>query len=152
MTRAMFVTVLGRLEEIDLEYWSSNAAPHFFKQDVDELAYYAPYVYWAVCNGIVNGMSPEIFAPDAPVTREQVAKLVMAFVDALGYGLLVNPDELTIPDSFSDEDDVSPWAFEYVELMRVLGLMNGAPDEAGGYSFHPQKSLTRAECAAVLSR
>lgn len=152
MTRGMFVTVLGRLEKIDTEFWSSDAAPHFFKQDVDDLAYYAPYVYWAVCNGIVNGMSPTSFAPDAPVTREQVAKLVMAYASALGYGFAVDADEAMIPEAFIDSDDISPWAYEYVDLMRLLGLMNGSPDESGGYRFQPQKSLTRAECAAVLSR
>lgn len=152
MTRGMFVTVLGRLEEIDVEFWSSEDSPVFFKQDVDDQAYYAPYVYWAVCNGIVNGMSPVSFAPDAPVTREQVAKLVMSFVDALGYGLAVNPDQVSIPESFSDGGDISPWAQGYVDQMRQLALMNGAPDENGGFCFQPQKSLTRAECAAILSR
>lgn len=152
MTRGMFVTVLGRLEAVDPVFWSSDAVPHFFKQDVDENAYYAPYVYWAVCNGIVDGMSPTNFAPDAPVTREQVAKLVASYVLMMDYGLLMNPDDITIPDSFADEDDISPWAHESVDIMRTVGILNGSLNSEGELCFLPQKSLTRAECATIFSR
>ena len=70
MTRAMFVTVLGRLEGVDAENWSGDER---FFADVDPQAYYAPYVAWAVCSGMVNGMTPTTFEPDTPITREQIA-------------------------------------------------------------------------------
>ena len=41
MTRGMFVTVLGRLEGIDLARWSSNGISAIFA-DVAPNAYYAP--------------------------------------------------------------------------------------------------------------
>ena len=150
MTRAMFVTVLGRFEGIDAAYWSSESAPVFFKQDVDDEAYYAPYISWAVCNGIVNGMNDVLFAPDAPVTREQMAKMIAYYVEKMGYTL--HSTEESVPESFTDAVDISDWAAPSVEALRESGILNGAPNEDGGVSFLPQSTATRAEAAAVFCR
>ncbi len=150
MTRGMFVTVLGRFEGIDLAYWSSEEAPKFFKQDVDDQAYYAPYISWAVCNGIVNGMNDVLFAPDAPVTREQMAKMIAFYVDKMGYGLLAS--DTIVPDSFADAQDISTWAISSVERLRTSGILNGMPNADGSISFCPQNTATRAEAAAVFCR
>lgn len=152
MTRGMFVTVLGRMEGVDTEFWSSEAAPIFFKQDVDELAYYAPYVSWAVCNGIVNGMNDVLFAPNDPITREQMAKLVCCYLERMGYTLTPLAEGTTVPKTFSDAEDIAPWAADYVDLMRSEGILGGSPDEDGNLQFLPRDSLTRGECAAVLCR
>ena len=149
MSRAMFVTVLGRYEGIDPEYWSGETAPKFFKQDVDELAYYAPYVSWAVCNGIVNGMNDMLFAPDAPVTREQMAKMIAYYVRSMGHTLTEAEDA---PQCFDDSAKISEWAYESVEMLRTSGILNGMPNEEGGVDFCPQKTATRAEAAAVFCR
>ncbi len=151
MTRGMFVTVLGRLEGIDLAYWSSINPPEIFT-DVKQEKYYAPYIFWAVCNGIVDGMTHDTFAPDAPVTREQAAKLVAYYVQRLGLGLKPADSEVFIPDSFADAEKVSSWAKDSVNMMRVLGILNGMPNEAGEICFFPQNKLTRAECAAFFCR
>lgn len=152
MTRAMFVTVLGRIENIDTEFWSSESAPVFFKQDVDDTAYYAPYISWGVCNGIVNGMNDVLFAPDEPVTREQMAKLVSCYLDRMGYQLTALEEGTIVPAGFFDQEEISGWALEYVDRLRVEGILGGSPDEEGRLCFLPQDSLTRAECAAVLCR
>lgn len=152
MTRAMFVTVLGRMENIDTEFWSSEDAPVFFKQDVDDLAYYTPYISWAVCNGIVNGMNDVLFAPDDPVTREQMAKLISCYLTQMGYALTPLDEEAEVPESFYDADQIAPWAFPYVEELRGTGILGGSADEEGNLCFLPQDPLTRAECAAVLCR
>ncbi len=91
MTRAMFVTVLGRFEGIDTEFWSREGAPQFFKQDVDNDAYYAPHIRWGVCNGIVNGVNDFLFAPNRAITREQMAKLISYYLDAMGHSLTTDP-------------------------------------------------------------
>lgn len=151
MTRGMFVTVLGRLEGIDLTYWGSLNLPTIFT-DVEQEKYYAPYVFWAVCNGIVDGMTYDTFAPDAPVTREQAAKLVAYYVQKLGLGLKPADGEVLIPDSFADAENISSWAKDSVNMMRVLGILNGMPNASGEISFFPQNKLTRAECAAFFCR
>ena len=149
MSRAMFVTVLGRFEGIDLEFWSSESAPRFFS-DVPTDSYYAPYVSWAVCNQIVSGMSETEFAPDAPVTREQMAKLIAYYVEKMGYRIL--PVEGDFPESFSDADEISDWASDSVEILRESGIFSGELNEDGTYSFLPHDTATRAEAAAVFCR
>ena len=52
MSRAMFVTVLGRVAGIDPEAWAMNYDGALFS-DVNARAYYAPYVNWAARQGIV---------------------------------------------------------------------------------------------------
>lgn len=150
MTRGMFVTVLGRLEGIDLDFWSSDDAPRFF-DDVPATQYYAPYVSWAVCNGIADGMSPTEFSPDASITREQMAKLIAYYIQHMRHELTA-PQDAEIPETFADAEQVSDWAKDSVDVLRQMGIMNGLPDENGGVSFQPAKFSTRAECAAVFCR
>ena len=149
MTRGMFVTVLGRLEGIDPEAWQGDTAPQFF-DDVPADAYFAPYVSWGVCNGIVNGMSETAFEPDTPVTRQQMAKLVAFYAARMNYGLRPAQDE--VPESFADQSDIAPWAVDSVEALRESAILNGAPDQNGALCFFPEKTATRAECAAVFCR
>ncbi len=149
MTRAMFVTVLGRFEGIREEYWGSDEHPQFFKQDTDNNAYYAPYVRWAVCNQIVSGLNEFLFAPDAPITREQMAAMLCRYVNECGY-FLSPSDDAVIPEAFSDADAISEWAFDSVESLRIHGLLTGYPNEDGSYSFLPQGTATRAEVATVF--
>lgn len=150
MTRGMFITVLGRLEGIDLSFWSGEEAPHFF-DDVPASQYYAPYISWAVCNGIADGMSPTTFLPDAPITREQMAKLIAYYVQHMRHELTA-PQGVAIPERFSDAGQISDWAKESVDVLRQMGILNGLPDENGEIAFVPAKSSTRAECAAVFCR
>ena len=51
MTRAMFVTVLGKFAQVDASAYQS---PVF--QDVAPEAYYGPYVAWAAETGLVSGV------------------------------------------------------------------------------------------------
>lgn len=150
MTRGMFITVLGRLEDIDLAFWDSEAAPQIF-DDVAPTQYYAPYISWAVCNGIADGISPTAFQPDAPITREQMAKLIAFYIQHMRHELQA-PQNSVIPDCFADEAQISDWAKESVEVLRQMGIMNGLPDADGSVSFLPAKTSTRAECAAVFCR
>lgn len=150
MTRGMFVTVLGRLQNVDKDYWSSSAMPKIF-QDVSSDSYYAPYICWAVCNGIVNGTGGKTFSPEESITREQMAKMVAFYLQRLGHGVVPDSDSV-IPRSFADEGSISSWALESVDLLRVLGLMNGSEGADGRIYFQPQKTLTRAECATVFCR
>jgi hypothetical protein len=65
MTRAMFVTVLGRLSGVEVDH---KITTRF--NDVKKGTWYTGYVAWAADNKIVDGTSYFTFAPDAPITRE----------------------------------------------------------------------------------
>ncbi len=151
MTRGMFVTVLGRFEGIDTEYWSRESAPQFFKQDVDNDDYYAAYIRWGVCNGIVNGVNDFLFAPNQPITREQMAKLISYYLDSMGHTLNTEITDAE-PVVFSDREEISPWAVSSVLRLCKEGILNGFLEDDGSFTFRPTATATRAQCAAVFCR
>lgn len=94
MTRGMLVTVLHRLEG-----QVKTSTTSF--EDVDENKYYAPAVYWASSNGIVEGVGEGIFAPDRVITREQLAVMIYRYGAALGLDTSSKNDSIS---DFKDSD------------------------------------------------
>lgn len=139
VTRAMFVTILGRLYGL---YEDFDAPIQF--SDVAEGDWFAPYVTWASLSGIVNGYDDGTFAPNREITREQMALILVRYCDACGYHL--PEEEITTP--FTDEEQISPWAVEAVLRSRRCGLISGRDDG----SFDPLGTATRAEMCAVMAR
>jgi hypothetical protein len=72
-TRAMVVTMLWRMEGEPLP-WSDSAF-----DDVASDTWYSGAVAWAAENGIVTGYDADTFGPNDPVTRAQVAAMLMRF-------------------------------------------------------------------------
>lgn len=139
MTRAMFVTVLGRLAKVNTENYLFT--PVF--DDVLPGQYYTEYVIWAQTTGVVMGVSDTSFAPDDPVTREQAAAILARYI----RGVQPSP-EPSVPATFADTEAISEWALADVTYLQVSGLMYG--DEKN--CFNPQNEITRAEAAAVFVR
>ena len=140
LTRAMFVTILGRMAGV-----SAAKYPGVSFSDVEKGSWYAPYVEWAVKTGVTQGMGGGMFAPNTPVTREQMAALIIRYADAAGAAL---PDGANVRASFRDAGSISDWAYESVDRMRATGLLSG--DELG--NFNPRSGATRAEAATVFMR
>ncbi len=86
MTRAMFVTVLGRMVDANPEFWDRDDLTLIFS-DVDPDAYYAPYLSWAVHTGVVSGSGHGLFGPDELLTREQMAQMIANFLVVSGTEL-----------------------------------------------------------------
>ena len=149
MTRAMFVTTLGRLTEASGLYEVPATDTAAF-DDVIAAAYYAPYVAWAKANGIVNGTSETTFSPNATITREQIATILLRFLrdfvkaDLSAYS--------TDSSAFTDADTISGYAKEAVGLCATAGLVNGMPNSDGTYRFEPKGVANRAQIATILVR
>ena len=139
MTRGMLVTVIGRLANIDVTQYSGKMR----FADVNESAYYAPYIKWASDNSIVSGVGSTQFEPDRQVNREEMAVIIGRFVTRNNYKLTQSEKA-----AFNDEDTISVWAFKDVELLKSAGILSGMGDG----TFSPRYSLTRAQAAAVLRR
>lgn len=137
MTRAMFVTVLGRLAGVDVD---NNATGGF--TDVKAGSYYAGYVAWAAENGIVNGTSATTFSPDGLVTREQMAAFLYRYAKYQGMDVTASSDAL---DAFSDADAVSGWAREAMAWATDRQIINGT-----GHGVAPQATATRAQVAQII--
>lgn len=141
LTRGMMVTILGRMAGITIEDYSLNT----YFEDVSSEDWYGPYVTWAKENGITEGMSSSIFAPDVEINREQMVTFCARFVDVMGWNL---QNEGKQPYVFYDDDKISEWAKESMELMYHAGIVQG--DDYG--RFLPKDTATRAQIAAVISR
>ena len=139
MTRGMFVTVLGRLAQADTSSYTSSSFT-----DVANDTYYAAFIEWATQQGIVNGMGNRTFAPNEPITREQMAVMMYSYAKAMGITLPKINEEI----SFKDSNEISEYAKEAVNIMQRAGIIGGKD----GNLFDPKGDATRAEVSAVLSR
>ena len=136
-TRAMVVTVLGRLAGIDPDEYEGSAEFADLTED-----WYSGFVAWAAANGIVTGRSSTIFDPDAPITREELVVMIYRFLRYAGIEL----EEQDV-EEFADFSEVSNWAQEAVTYLHRAGLINGRP----GNIFDPKATATRAETAKIFA-
>lgn len=139
MQRSMFVTVLGRLAGAKVNHKQDTAFA-----DVPTGKWYSGYVAWAAENGIVNGMSATEFAPDTPITREQICKMMVTYCDFAGLSL---PDGDAV--TFADAGEISKWARSYVAACSAAGLVSGIPLDGKLY-FEPTATATRAQVATII--
>ncbi len=92
--------------------------------------------------GMINGYEDGSFRPDAPVTRAEFSKLVVA---ALGQ-----QDNVVAGESASPFTDVpmGHWATGYINYVSTGGYIKGYPDG----SFHPDENIPYEQAATVLVR
>jgi hypothetical protein len=140
MTRAMLVTVLSRLE-------NEPAATNASFSDVGADTYYAEAVAWASANGIAEGVGDGIFAPNAEITREQLAAMLYRYAVTQGLDVSARGDI----SSFPDENTVSAWAGEALSWTVGSGIITGRSNIAGT-ELAPKGTATRAEVAAMIER
>ena len=136
MSRAMFVTILGRMAGVDAESYDGQSA----FSDVPASAYYAPYVAWAAKHGVTAGTGDGRFSPDARIDRAQMAAFFVRYFEAFGVSYATGADITTLP---ADMDSVPSYAKDAVLKLWKEGLLNG-----DGTSFDPAGSASRAQAAA----
>ena len=140
MTRAMFVTVLYRMDgEPAVEQKAGFA-------DVAEGSYYAAAVDWAAKNGIVNGVSETSFDPDAAITREQMAAILYRYAQSKSIDVSVGENTNIL--SYVDVQQASEYAIPALQWAVGAGVLNGK----NGGRLAPTGTATRAEIAAIMQR
>ena len=135
MTRGMLITALGRMEGVKAGMYEGGSFA-----DVKQEDYFASFVAWAVAENIASGMSETVFAPNAEVTREQLAVFLYQYAQKKGIALTGESK------TFTDAEGISDWAKDAVAALTGAGLLNGRPDG----SFNAKGKATRAEVATVL--
>jgi len=140
MTRAMYVTALGRMAGVDAGAYSTSSFA-----DVQAGSWYAPYVEWAVKKGITDGTGDRKYSPDATVSREQMATMTLRYFESEQIPYQTENPVTTEP---GDLGDVSPWAADAVIKLWQAGVFTG--DEKG--NFNPRAQATRAEAAVLFMR
>ena len=110
--------------------------------------WYKPAILWAYQNNVVAGTSPTTFAPDQPVTREQIAVILTQYMfHVLKMERTWTPADLS---TFPDGAQVSRWAKEAMQDAVALGLINGTKMPDGAVYLDPQGSAARQQVATIL--
>ncbi len=138
MTRAMLVTVLHRMEGeplVDLELSYS---------DVLADTWYTEAVRWATAEGIVDGMSASSFAPNSPISREQVATILYRYAQSKGHQPAVGGDL----SAYADNSSISAYALPAMQWANQQQIITGMDSQ----TIAPQNSASRAEVATILMR
>jgi S-layer homology domain. len=139
MTRADFVTILGRLYGVDTTRYSSADFT-----DVAAGQYYTAYVQWAADSGIVTGYGDKKFGPSDRIQRSQMALIIVRYATFAGTTLPQNGDN----SKFTDDAKIPDWAKTEVYAARNAGLINGM----GNNTFAPTEGASRDQVCAIISR
>ena len=137
-TRAMIVTILYRLEGSPAVTGTSAFV------DVPAGQWYTDAVNWAAANQIVKGTSATTFAPNASITREQMAAILYRYAQYKGYDVTKKADL----SGYSDNSQVSAYAKDALAWANAAKLINGVTNT----TLAPQGNATRAQVSAILHR
>ncbi len=135
ISRAMFLTVLGRMAEVNPQLYPS--CPF---RDVPQDAYYRPYVAWAKEAGILTGGLH--CDPNAPLCRADLASMLYAYAKVQEIPLTPTQRPLL----FRDTNALPPAVRDAIQATQRAGLLSGKDPQ----HFDPTASATRAEIAKVL--
>jgi len=137
VTRAEFITMLGRLHEYGNETIGSP----------DDETFYESYLNWAMENGIIHGNEYGDLMPESFITREQMAVIVYRYITIFDLWGYVKYGGFTTTAVFGDFHGTSYWARIAIEYLRTNRLAFGIR----GNSFRPHDTATRAETLATLA-
>ena len=129
ITRAEVAQLLSRR----LDAPAKKAAVSF--PDVAPDAWYAKAVAELAGLGYLKGGTDGNFRPDAPITRAEMAALLVRFAEG----------EVEAEASFSDVP-ATHWAYDAINTAAAYGWINGVGDGR----FSPDRPITRAEAAKLM--
>ena len=132
ITRAEFVKILNRCFGLTTTSGKvfNDSKNHWAKKEIDI----------AFTNGVTKGVSKYLFNPDAPITRQEAAKMVANYKH-------ITENKIVRLNNFSDSNKVAPWAVGEIEAVLKAGYMKG-----DNKTFRPTENITRAESVVTLSR
>lgn len=138
VTRAEFAALIARAMGLEAKQAAAFA-------DVPGDAWYAASVAAVHEAGIVQGRSEAVFEPNAVITREEMAVMLVRAYHAKHPA---NSGVSGVDTVFTDAGRISPWARDAVQTAAKLGLLTGS----GNGLLLPQGQTTRAESAQVIYR
>ncbi|WP_312095175.1 S-layer homology domain-containing protein, partial [Aminipila sp.] len=110
--------------------------------DVANNSWYEKAVIWSNQNGIAKGINESSFAPNAQVTREQLAQFLYSYAKYKGY------DTGKTKELSGYQDRPSAWAEEAVKWAVGNEIINGK----GNGVLDPKGTATRAEIAKMIMK
>lgn len=138
MTRAMLVTVMYRLEGAPAFTASNTFA------DVAQDEWYTNAILWANAKGIVTGYDDGFFGTNDPITREQMATMLLRYARYKNYDTQKANDLA----AFADGSSIASYALDAMKWANAEGLITGRT----ATTLAPTGPATRAEVATILMR
>ena len=114
--------------------------------DVQDGAWYADAVNWAVQTGVAQGYDNGNFGPDDPITREQLAALLYRYALAKGYD--ADAGSQAALSAYGDAGEVSGYALPAMRWACDAGIVTGVTESA----LEPRGTATRAQAATMFMR
>ncbi|XID93376.1 immunoglobulin-like domain-containing protein [Paenibacillaceae bacterium WGS1546] len=140
ISRAEFAAMLVRALGLDDE--PDGSTPF---RDVAPGAWYAGAVRAAQQHQLVGGFEDGTFRPEAPITREQMAVMIVRAMEYAGYAPDANG---ATTRTFADEADIAPWADDAVGRLTGASIIRGLTET----KFGPREYASRAQSAVLLRR
>lgn len=142
MTRAMFITVLARLDGADLSHYKTS--PY---SDIAINSWYGAAVAWATQTGIIDAgilsdCQAGTFKPGDNITREQMAVIFYNYIRLTELSLKKRETQ-----DFADTEQASEGAKPAINSMRSHSIINGI----GNNLYNPKGMATRAEVAQIFT-
>ena len=137
ITRAEFCTIMDRV--LNLTTYSPQMPT---LTDVNTGDWFYQSVQAAVYAGIAKGYGDGTFNPNAPISRQEIACVL---VQALGKSQLADANAQAVT-RFVDDHNIAWWSRGYVYLALQQGIAGGYPDN----TFRPGNETTRAEACAMV--
>ena len=106
--------------------------------DVAPYHWFYPAVAWAYNHGWVHGYAGQ-FRPHDPITREEFVALVVR---------AANPPRSDQALRFTDREQISPWAQDYIRRSVAAAWVTGFPDN----SFRPRSLIVKVDSLTFTQR
>jgi len=140
LTRAMFVTVLGKYEGVsNTDYTTCEF------NDVADGLWYTGYVQWAYNEGLVAGTGGGNFSPNDSITRQEMAVIFYKYAASKSCDMTASGSAWS---GFSDKDTTDSWAVTALTWATDRGIINGSDDG----KLMPKDTATRAQAAQIFMR
>lgn len=110
--------------------------------DVEEGQWYYRYIQDAYALNLVAGVEFDVFGVGQNISREQMCTMLyraMKFMD-------INIDDNQKEMNFSDNGEISDYAYEAVEALYRAGIVNGTSET----EFNPKGTATRAMAVQMI--
>lgn len=137
LTRSQLAQILYDLEGRP----AVNGTDRFY--DTDPNAWYGPAMAWAVESGILTGYGNGNIGPNDPVTREQLAVMLLRYAQLNDLEV----DGRADLSGYADSSAISGYALEAMAWANAAGIVQGS-----GCKLLPGDTTSRAQTAAMLTR
>ncbi len=98
--------------------------------------------------GIINGKTSTLFFPSDPITRQEMAKMVMRAINAADRDVHITMEEFERLVDFDDFHEADSWAAEDIAKSVKYEIINGVSKR----TLVPKGYATREQAIAILNR